>query len=91
MELVAARNWPDPRAELHKFRDHHIAKGTLMANWEAAFRTWLNNAVGFGAKPMPKVQAKDLKRQRELPLTDEERAAKQKMVHEFINSIGKKI
>jgi hypothetical protein len=91
MEMVAARNWPDPREQLQKFKDFHLAHGTLMFDWEAAFRTWLNNAVGFGAKPMPKVQAKDLKRQRELPLTDEERAAKQKMVHEFINSIGKKI
>jgi hypothetical protein len=91
MELVAARNWPDPRAELHKFRDHHIAQGTLMANWEAAFRTWLNKAVGFGAKPMPKVQAKDLKRQPELPLTPEQRAENQRKLRELMSGIGKKI
>ena len=98
MELVAARNWPDPREQLQKFKDHHIAHGTLMANWEAAFRTWLNNAVGFGAKPMPKVQARDLKRQRELPavnaslpLTPEEIAQNKKKLQELMSGIGKKI
>jgi hypothetical protein len=91
MEMVAERNWPDPRTELQKFKDFHLAHGTLMFDWEAAFRTWLNNAVGFGAKPMPKVQAKDIKRQRELPLTPEEIAQNQKRLQELVRSIGKKI
>jgi len=86
MDLVAERGWPNPYAELHKFKDYHIAHGTLMADWEAAFRTWLNNATGFGAKPMPKAEAKQQRRQQELqlppkpkltatdrPMTDEER------------------
>ncbi len=90
MELVAERNWPDPREQLQKFKDHHLAHGTLMFDWEAAFRTWLNNAVGFGAKPMPKVQAKDLMRQRELPLTPEEIAQNKKRLQELMAGIGKK-
>ena len=32
-------------AELPQFRDHHTAKRSLMADWDAAFRTWLRNAA----------------------------------------------
>jgi hypothetical protein len=34
--------------EVDAFRDHHSAKGSTMADWDAAFRTWLRNAVKFG-------------------------------------------
>lgn len=34
--------------ELPKFRDHHLQKGTLGKDWNAGFRTWLNNGVKFG-------------------------------------------
>jgi hypothetical protein len=30
--------------ELTKFRDYHTAKGTVMADWDAAWRTWIGNA-----------------------------------------------
>lgn len=30
--------------ELTKFRDYHQGKGTLMADWDAAWRTWIGNA-----------------------------------------------
>ena len=33
--------------ELPKFIDYHRAKGSLMASWDAAFRTWLRNAAKF--------------------------------------------
>tara|TARA_R100000951_G_scaffold113678_1_gene116184 strand:- start:3620 stop:4321 length:702 start_codon:yes stop_codon:yes gene_type:complete len=29
------------------FRDHHLAKGSTMKDWDAAFRTWLRNAAKF--------------------------------------------
>ena len=29
------------------FRDHHISKGSKMADWDAAFRNWIRNAVKF--------------------------------------------
>lgn len=29
------------------FHNHHTAKGTLMADWSAAWRTWVNNEVKF--------------------------------------------
>lgn len=35
--------------ELDAFKNHHIAKGSLMADWQAAFRTWIGNAAKFNA------------------------------------------
>ncbi len=37
--------------ELQAFRDHHEAKGTLMLDWQAAWRTWINNAKKW-SKPV---------------------------------------
>ena len=31
--------------EAHKFVDHHLAKNSKFANWQAAWRTWTRNAV----------------------------------------------
>ena len=36
--------------ELAAFRDYHVANGTVFKDWQAAFRTWLRNAVKFAAK-----------------------------------------
>ena len=36
--------------EFAAFRDHHTAKGSIFRDWQAAFRTWLRNAVKFAAK-----------------------------------------
>jgi uncharacterized protein YdaU (DUF1376 family) len=39
-------------AELEAFRDYHTSKGTTMLDWQAAWRTWVGNAVKFkGKKP----------------------------------------
>ncbi len=35
------------RAEWQRFRDHHRAKGSVMADWHAAWRTWLGNIGKF--------------------------------------------
>lgn len=37
--------------ELEAFRNHHIAAGSLMANWQAAFRKWVGNSHKWGKKP----------------------------------------
>lgn len=34
--------------ELQAFANHHKAKGSLMADWQAAWRTWVGNSVKFG-------------------------------------------
>jgi hypothetical protein len=33
--------------EADRFRDHHLARGNRMRNWDAAWRTWLGNARKF--------------------------------------------
>lgn len=37
--------------EVARFRAYHEARGSLMANWNAAFTTWLLNAVEFARPP----------------------------------------
>lgn len=37
----------DPMRELAKFKDHHTAKGSTYKDWQAAFRTWLSNAIDY--------------------------------------------
>ena len=45
----------DPDREFEAFSDHHRSKGSVMADWLAAWRTWLRNAEKFGgAKPASK-------------------------------------
>lgn len=34
-------------AEADRFRDHHDARGSTFADWDAAFRTWLGNVDRF--------------------------------------------
>jgi hypothetical protein len=41
------------RREWRKFRDHHIAKGSLMADWRAAWRTWVGNIDQFARAGPP--------------------------------------
>ena len=40
----AAEKFLDVQAELEKFRNYHAAKGSVMADWQAAWRTWVGNA-----------------------------------------------
>lgn len=43
----------DPTALIGPFVDHHLAKGSLMADWEAAWRTWCRNDVKFSQRRAP--------------------------------------
>lgn len=38
----------DVSRELERFRDHHAGAGTLAADWQATWRTWVGKAVEFG-------------------------------------------
>lgn len=38
---------PEAQREVPKFRDNHTAKGTLMADWNAGWRTWCRNTIAF--------------------------------------------
>jgi len=42
----------DFEPQLQAFKDHHEAKGSLMADWNAALRTWLRNAKRW-ERPAP--------------------------------------
>lgn len=39
-DTTAVREW-------QKFVNHHVAKGSTMANWPAAWRTWVDNVPSF--------------------------------------------
>ena len=51
------------RVEWQKFRSHHVANGSLMANWNAAWLKWLGNVNQFThqarAGPVAKPATKD--------------------------------
>jgi hypothetical protein len=44
---------PDADPDVTRFLDHHRAKGSLMADWSATWRTWVRNGVRFGQRPPP--------------------------------------
>jgi uncharacterized protein YdaU (DUF1376 family) len=46
----AGKNGLNVELEAEQFRDYHTAKGSVMLDWDAAFRTWLRNAVKFQAR-----------------------------------------
>ncbi|WP_051657161.1 hypothetical protein [Acidiphilium angustum] len=41
---------PDIPRLVEQFRNYHAAKGSLMADWSAAWRTWVGNEVRFAPK-----------------------------------------
>lgn len=43
-------------AEVERFRDYHIARGNLMADWSGAWRTWCQNQQRFAAEKRPSTQ-----------------------------------
>jgi len=53
-------------AELERFKDYHRGKGSVMLDWQAAWRTWVGNAVKFRKKGSGNgyVSAKDAERKR---------------------------
>jgi hypothetical protein len=90
MDDAQAFGWADPRAEVHAFKNHHIARGTLSVNWDAQFKSWLIKAVKqYGAKPMAKADAKALNKQQELPLTPQEIEENKRRLQELIKRVGK--
>lgn len=50
-------NGLDGPMELAQFRDHHTAKGSKFKDWDAAFRTWLRNAVKYSTPVRPSAAA----------------------------------
>jgi hypothetical protein len=55
-EQVATQGGVSIPSELEKFRDYHLARGSTMKDWQAAWRTWARNAAKFAqekARPPP--------------------------------------
>jgi hypothetical protein len=46
-QKAVENDWPDPDGELEAFRDHHMANGNRMADWDRAFYSWLRRAKKF--------------------------------------------
>jgi hypothetical protein len=46
-KFAEAGGVPDPGLEFAAFKDHHRAKGSLMYDWEAAWKNWCRNAVKY--------------------------------------------
>ncbi len=91
--LAKKNGWPDPYSEAEGFRDYHIAHGTLMFDWEAAFRTWLRNCLKFNkvAPTLPVSQVPRHTASNRMELTREQRAENQRKLRELMSGIGKKI
>jgi uncharacterized protein YdaU (DUF1376 family) len=55
-EAAATAKGIDILSELSKFSDYHRAKGSVMADWQAAWRTWVGNAkpVAGASRSQPK-------------------------------------
>ncbi len=55
MRSWAQDNFPavDIDAETEQFADHHRAKGSVMKDWKAAWRTWIRNAARFASQRAP--------------------------------------
>jgi hypothetical protein len=44
----------DAACEFEKFADYHRSKGNAMADWPAAWRTWLRNADAYASRGQPR-------------------------------------
>lgn len=44
----AAERGVDLKTQLEQFKNFHAAKGSTFKNWQAAWRTWVGNAVAYG-------------------------------------------
>lgn len=52
LEFAVSKSLTEAEAgqEWGKFRDHHLSRGTLLADWNAGWRTWVRKAVEFKAE-----------------------------------------
>lgn len=41
---------PDFDLQAERFRDHHLANGTLSKNWAASWRTWISRGLGYAER-----------------------------------------
>lgn len=63
----AAREGINADLEAERFRDHHTARANTMADWDAAFRTWLGNAQRFANGTRAGPQNREPEQPRKIP------------------------
>lgn len=68
--------------ELRKFSDHHLSNGSLMADWQAAFRKWIGNAYPASTARKPSQQPESFRER-------DDRLASERM-SEFAPGIARK-
>ncbi len=56
--LAAKHGVHDIDHEAEQFRNHHQAKGSVMVDWDAAFRTWLGNNRRFSGRHLQVVNGR---------------------------------
>lgn len=49
-KFAEAGGVPDPALEFAQFKDHHRSRGSLMYDWEAAWKTWCRNTIKFATQ-----------------------------------------
>lgn len=92
MELAKKNGWPDPRSEVDAFKDYHLAHGTLMLDWEAAFRLWLRNAQQWNKPRRTQLPAEQPQKQVAKPepeISFEERRKNINRVNEMIEGLSR--
>ncbi len=81
--------------EIPQFRDYHTAKGSVMKDWDAAFRTWMRNSRKFGGKaPVGNGSTgrlKDFEPEPVIVLSPEERAKREKKAAEVMSIISRNV
>jgi len=86
--LAKENGWPSPQSELDAFKDYHLAHGSLFADWEAAFRTWLRNCGRFN-KGHPAIVSKPTEIKPKLPpMSDVERRENQRRLNDLITGLA---
>lgn len=65
---IATEYGLDPAFELRSFKDRNEAKGGKYINWDAAFRTWLNQARTFRGNAHPPYSAAAATPRKHVPL-----------------------
>jgi len=50
--------WAEMEVEEEKFKNHHTAKGNVMLDWNAAWRTWVNNWLTYRRGDYGKAQGR---------------------------------
>ena len=50
--------WTEMEVEEEKFKNHHTAKGNVMLDWNAAWRTWVNNWLTYRKGDYGKAQGR---------------------------------